>query len=93
MKMSLILCGNPSNTCAAITDVHLLPNITLYCVSEQQRLLACGFAISEPRHDKTNKMSMCPAKTQISLGIRRVFDLSLRWAHSHFVGFVMSRFK
>ena len=26
----------------------------------------------EPRHDKTNKMSMRPAKTQISLGIRPV---------------------
>ena len=37
----------------------------------------------EPRHDKTNKVTVCPAKTQISLGIR--------WAHNHFVGFVMSR--
>ena len=75
----------------------------------------------EPRHDKTNKMSVRPAKTQISLGIRPVWsefslcaqwvakvsscgqrrlwsdwadaqaDLSLRWAHTHFVGFVMSR--
>ena len=68
-------------------------------------------------------MSVRPAKTQISLGIRSVWsvfavrikkalvlsyplsaqrrlwsdwadvqaDLSLRWAHSHFVGFVMSR--
>ena len=77
----------------------------------------------EPRHDKTNKISVRPAKTQISLGIcpvwssvfavpmkkawvlsyplstqRRLWsdladaqaDLSLRWAHSHFVGFVMS---
>ena len=26
----------------------------------------------EPRHDKTNKMAMRPAKTQISLGIRPV---------------------
>ena len=24
---------------------------------------------SEPPHDKTNKMTVCPAKTQISLGI------------------------
>ena len=24
----------------------------------------------EPRHDKTNKMSLRPAKTQISLGVR-----------------------
>ena len=64
-------------------------------------------------------MSVRPAKTQISLGIRPVWsesslwakglsflravsedpdprldtqaDLSIRWAHSHFVGFVMSR--
>ena len=26
--------------------------------------------IYEPQHDKTNKMSVRPAKTQISLGIR-----------------------
>ena len=80
-------------------------------------------SICEPRHDKTNKMSVRPAKTQISLGIRPIWsesslcaqwvakdpsflhadsedwsdwadaqaDLSLCWAHSHFVGFVMSR--
>ena len=73
-----------------------------------------------PRHDKTNKMSVHPAKTQISRisvfavrmkkawvlsyqlsAQRRLWsdwadaqaDLSLRWAHSHFVGFVMSRLK
>ena len=64
----------------------------------------------EPQHDKTNKMTVRPAKTQISLGIRPVWsesslfaqwclhvdsedqaDLSLRWAHTHFVGFVMLR--
>ena len=77
----------------------------------------------ELQHDKTNKMIVRPAKTQISLGIRPVWsvfavrmkkagvlsyplsaqlrlwsdradsqaDLSLCWAHSHFVGFVMSR--
>ena len=59
-------------------------------------------------------MSVRPAKTQISLGIRPVCsesslcaqwvdkdlsflhaqaDLNLRWAHTHFVGFVMSRLK
>ena len=27
---------------------------------------------NEPPHDKTNKMTVCPAKTQISLGIRQV---------------------
>ena len=29
---------------------------------------------NEPRHDKTNKMSVCPAKTKISLGIRPVWS-------------------
>ena len=50
--------------------------------------------IFEPRHDKTNKMSMRPAKTQISLGIRQVWSesslsawrklgsLATYWAHS-----------
>ena len=34
------------------------------------------FHIHEPRHDKTNKMSVRPAKTQISLGIRPVWSES-----------------
>ena len=37
---------------------------------------------SEPRHDKTNKMSVRPAKTQISLGIHLVWSessLSAQW--------------
>ena len=78
---------------------------------------------NEPGHDKTNKMTVRKAKTQISLGIRPVWSKSslsawrkfgslvthwahsedsgqtgrmprlicLRWAHSHFVGFVMTR--
>ena len=48
----------------------------------------------EPRHDKTNKVSVRPAKTQISLGIcpvssesllsawRNIGPLSTYWAHS-----------
>ena len=36
----------------------------------------------EPPHDKTNKMACAPSEDD---------DLSLRWAHSHFVGFVMRR--
>ena len=83
-----------------------------------------GETIIELPHDKTNKMSVRPAKTQISLGISQVWsetslsawrnlgsltthwahskdtdqtwadaqaDLSLRWAHTHFVDFVTSR--
>ena len=48
----------------------------------------------EPRHDKTSKMSVRPAKTQISLGVRPVWSeswlsawrnlgsLATHWAHS-----------
>ena len=48
----------------------------------------------EPRHDKTNKVSVCPAKTQISLGLhpgwsasslstwRKLGSLATHWAHS-----------
>ena len=51
----------------------------------------------EPPRDKTNIVSVRPAKTQISLGGLRpvktqisldMADLSLRWAHNHIVGFV-----
>ena len=42
---------------------------------------------NEPRHDKTNKVTVRPAKTQISLGA----NLSLHWVHTHFVGFVLSQ--
>ena len=50
--------------------------------------------INEPGHDKTNKISVHPAKTQISLGIRPVWSesslsawrnlgsLATHWAHS-----------
>ena len=50
--------------------------------------------LNEPRHDKTNEMSVGPAKTQISLGIRPVSSesslsawrklgsLATYWAHS-----------
>ena len=34
-----------------------------------------GYLSFEPRHDKTNKMSVRPAKTQISLGIRPVWSV------------------
>ena len=39
-------------------------------------LFAIPSALFEPRHDKTNKMSVRQAKTQISLGIRTVWSES-----------------
>ena len=82
----------------------------------EHHLIAKGYPrleVNEPRHDKTNKMSVRSTKSQISLGFRPVWpesslsawrswdrdwadaqaDLSLRWAQSHFVSFVMSRLK
>ena len=53
-----------------------------------------GWRLNDPQHDKTNKMSVRPAKTQISLGIRPVWSesslsawrklgsLATHWAHS-----------
>ena len=99
--------------------------ITLNCKHLTLKKVNVKCEANEPRHDKTNKMSVHPAKTQISLGIgpvwsvfpirmkkawvlsyplsaqRRLWsdwadaqaDLSLCWAHSHFVGFVMSWLK
>ena len=40
---------------------------------------------SEPRHDKTNNVAVRPAKTQISLGIRPVYQ-SLRCPHEESLG-------
>ena len=40
---------------------------------------------NEPRHDKTNKVSVRPAKNQISPGIRQS-DQSLRCPHEESLG-------
>ena len=39
-------------------------------------------SLNEPKHDKTNKMSVRPAKTQISLGIRPVWSKASMCAQS-----------
>ena len=108
---------NVTNSPAASADMIAIENMWY----ELERPARCRVPLTvEPQHDKTNKVSVRPAKTQISLGIRPVWsvfavrsmgswgpkvslcgqrglwsawaaDLSLRWTHSHFVGFVMSR--
>ena len=61
----------PGNITVANTwgKLYFLKNI--YPASKR-----AAISIIEPRHDKTNKMSLHPAKTQISLGIRRVLSES-----------------
>ena len=43
-----------------------------------------GPSVYEPRHDKTNKMAVRPAKTQISLDAQS--DQSLRCPHEEALG-------
>ena len=53
----------------------LCQNIILCIKCNQERKVfyaQMGASYHEPLHDKTNKMSVRPAKTQISLGIRIV---------------------
>ena len=102
--------------------IHYCPWLTVvFCVTSYSIQLVKNIAsidlhANQPRHDKTNTMSVRPAKTQISLGICPVWsesslstwrklgslathwvqsedsdqaDLRLRWAHTHFVGFVV----
>ena len=58
-----------------IVESDVKPEQTTTCTihSQSQHVVSTP----EPRHDKTNKMSVRPAKTQISLGIRPVWSVSL----------------
>ena len=75
-------------------DLYILMNVTmlilliLHCVYNRNTgwslnlilLVQTLNFITELRHDKTNKVSVCPAKTQISLGICPVWSESSLWA-------------
>ena len=58
--------------CLPHAHVTYLANVTYFCTRRHAHWVYCN----EPRHDKTNKMSVRPAKTQISLGIRPVWSES-----------------
>ena len=65
--------------------VDALADLSLHWVHIILLILLCGGSnksefvqylfIYEPRHDQTNKMSVRPAMTQISLGIRPVWSV------------------
>ena len=86
-----------------IIKIVLLTVVILFQIWDLECLHLCNIEkqgskhrtfIFEQRHDKTNKMSVRPAKTQISLGIRPVWSesslfawrklgpLATHWAHS-----------
>ena len=77
---------------------HLLSVFWLHfnaaqCFAEPKRIQQTTLLSYEPRHDKNNKRSVPPAKTQISLGIcpvwpesslsawRKIGSLATHWAH------------
>ena len=127
---SLDTCIIVGDTVLFLRESHLCCQTSCLVFDEKNRVFYCWpyHWSYEPPHDKTNKMSVRPVKTQISLGIRPVLsesllwaqwvakdprflhadsedsdqighpdwvdaqaDLSLCWAHTHFVSFVMSR--
>ena len=79
-----IYCGFCQEACPvdAIVEVCFVSGCgSIYCKNLDTQITAviilkfesCSFTIIiEPRHDKTNKMSVRPVKTQISLGIHPV---------------------
>ena len=48
---------------------------------------------NKPRRDKTNKWVCTQRRLRSAWAADAQADPSLRWAHNHFVGFVMSRLK
>ena len=60
-----------SNLLSNITALGTLIEDTGNSTSDQAKRFA-DLKVTEPRHDKTNKMAVRPAKRQISLGIRPV---------------------
>ena len=68
------LSGDPINE---IWDTHFEFKSWLQCFCTLPQLIFFQETAYEPRYDKTNKMSVRPAKTRISLGIRPVWSESL----------------
>ena len=59
-RLIALLLSNPGGTCCGVSSGVL---------EQKERC-----ETDEPRHDKTNKMTVHPVKTQISLGIRPVWS-------------------
>ena len=92
--LQVLISAPPKAVSSLIYIFHALLIETHFCAS------------SEPRHDKTNKLNVRPAKNRISMGIHPVWSessLCAQWVSkdprffhaktqlSHFVGFLMSR--
>ena len=59
---------------------YVFPDGRFICTQDNLNSLMLLISIRlEPRYDKTNKMSVRPAKTQISLGIHPESSLCVQW--------------
>ena len=66
-RVDSVICPDGKSECPTGDTCCVLPSGKYGC---------CPFPnVSEPQHDKTNKISVRPAKTQISLGIRSVWSV------------------
>ena len=92
---SWIPVGQASNGAAGLGTHKKRDRVVWFCWwSSKCACVAIKWGKCEPRHDKTNKVSVRPVKTQISLGIRPVWSesslsawrkhgsLATHWAHS-----------
>ena len=80
--------------CSSLIWIYIVCPDLFFCVPRPVSLRYSQNQIFEPRHDKANKVRVCPGKTQISLGIRPVWSesslsawrnlgpLATYWAHS-----------
>ena len=66
----------PTFDCFRAYESRVKRKIPGFSLTECDRLLFGSKSVVEPPHDKTNKMTVCPAKTQISLGICPVWSES-----------------
>ena len=76
-----------------ITFACLHSHSIVYCFTSTRNCIV-KVKINEPQHDKTNKMTVRPAKTQINLGVgwvwseyslsawRKLGSLATHWAHN-----------
>ena len=92
---SRVFHHQPTQAAGTIHTKHVIsPNLVVFYLPVRATDEIASLRIGEPPRDKTNKMAVCPAKTQISLGIRPVWSesslfawrklgsLATHWVHS-----------
>ena len=94
VQCPLRVWGIASTTPRHDANVVAIALCMLLMLNARSSIIGITYSSFEPPHDKTNKVAVQPAKTQISLGIRPVWSesslsarrklrsLATHWAHS-----------